>query len=442
MTMDLDRIAAVRAAMPREGLFAEKDWLLTPTAFPLNAKFVEDLEKLGHRLNLFSQACNLLYQLSAQGRQPAWVADYLDRGKPRELIEYSRQKAFRNEIPRVIRPDLVLTEEGFTIAELDSVPGGIGLTAWLNESYSAFGESVVGGQDGMIEGFRTILPLGDIVVSEESATYKPEMEWLARRARERGSEIFVHDAKNYRTPDTGVSTAKREPRQIYRFFELFDLPNVPCAANVMTAAAAGEASITPPIKPFLEEKLWFALFWMKPLQEFWRSELGERHWLELQRVIPYTWIMDPTPLPHHAVIPGLEIQEWSAVGSFSQKQRELILKISGFSELGWGSRGVALASDMPQDEWRKTVERALGEFQHHPYILQRFHKGRLVSHPYFDPETGVVRELRGRVRLCPYFFLEDGKARLRGALATICPSDKKLLHGMRDAILAPCRRSD
>jgi hypothetical protein len=26
---------------------------------------------------------------------------------------------------------------------------------------------------------------------------------------------------------------------------------------------------------------------------------------------------------------------------------------------------------------------------------------------------------------------------LRGALATIVPADKKLLHGMRDAILAP-----
>jgi len=27
--------------------------------------------------------------------------------------------------------------------------------------------------------------------------------------------------------------------------------------------------------------------------------------------------------------------------------------------------------------------------------------------------------------------------KLRGALATICPADKKLLHGMRDAILVP-----
>ena len=45
--------------------------------------------------------------------------------------------------------------------------------------------------------------------------------------------------------------------------------------------------------------------------------------------------------------------------------------------------------------------------------------------------------MRGRVRLCPYYFVADGRTQLGGALATIAPADKKLLHGMRDAILAP-----
>ena len=45
--------------------------------------------------------------------------------------------------------------------------------------------------------------------------------------------------------------------------------------------------------------------------------------------------------------------------------------------------------------------------------------------------------MRGRVRLCPYYFVADGEARLGGALATIVPADKKIVHGMRDAILVP-----
>ena len=108
----------------------------------------------------------------------------------------------------------------------------------------------------------------------------------------------------------------------------------------MDCARAGSGvRVTPPFKPYMEEKMWFALFWLRPLREFWRRELGERHWLKLQKVIPRTWIMDPAPLPHHAVIAGLEINDWRELGTFSQKQRDLILKISGYSELAWGSRG-------------------------------------------------------------------------------------------------------
>jgi len=142
-------------------------------------------------------------------------------------------------------------------------------------------------------------------------------------------------------------------------------------------------------------------------------------------------------LPHHAVIPGLEIQSFEELKTFSQKQRELILKISGFHETAWGSRSVVLGSDASQSEWQDAVAQALTAFPAHPHILQRFHKGRLIEQPFLDPATGELAALRGRVRLCPYFFVIDGEAELRGALATVCPADKKLLHGMKDAIMVP-----
>ena len=425
----LERVAAVEQAAPAEGLFAEKDWLVSPTALPLPAEFVEELERLGYRLSLFVRACNLLYQLSVRGKQPAWIADYLDRGKPPELVEISRAREFRDDLPRVLRPDLVLTETGYTIAELDNVPGGIGLTAWLNRTYAGLGEEVIGGAEGMIEGFRGILPGGaEILVSEEAATYRPEMEWLARQA---GEEYSVRDASG--------QPGEPLPGNIYRFFELFDLPNIPGSAAWMQAAREGRTRVTPPFKPYLEEKMWFALFWLRPLRDFWRRELSERHFLKLQQAIPYTWLMDPAPLPQHAVIPQLEIHDWEELAHFSQKQRELILKISGFSERAWGSRGVELGMDLPQPQWAASVKTALAEAETHPHILQRFHKGRLLQHPYLDRASGEIRMMQGRVRLCPYYFLMEGKAHLKGTLATICPADKKLLHGMRDAILVPGR---
>jgi hypothetical protein len=426
-----DRIAAIRAAFPPEGLFADKDWLLSPEPFLIDAKLAEQLEKLGHRLNLFNRACNELYQRSVSGKQPPWIADYLDRGKPPELIEFSRRKQFRSDLPLVIRPDLVLTEEGFTIAELDTVPGGIGLTAWLNTTYAGFGtHDVLGGANGMVEGFRRIVGgSADILVSKEAATYRPEMQYLSRMAGD--GSLRVHEAESFIPPSEPQS-----PPSFYRFFEHFDLPNIPTAPAIMQAVADGRARVTPPFKPYLEEKMWFALFWLRPLREFWRRELSERHFLELQKVIPYTWILDPQRLPQHAVIPGLEIQSFEELKQFSQKQRELILKISGFHETAWGSRSVVLGSDASQHEWQTAIAEALAEFPAHPFILQRFHKGRLVDQRFLNA-AGQIETMRGRVRLCPYYFVIDGQAALRGALATVCPPDKKLLHGMKDAIMVP-----
>ncbi len=448
-----ERLSAIRAAFPKEGLFAEKEWLLSPDAFPIERKSLADLEQLGHRLFVFQRACNQLYQLSVKGKQPEWVARYLDAGKPKELIEFSRRKEIRDDLPRVIRPDLILTEKGYIIAEIDSVPGGIGLTGWLNQTYSSFDDDIIGGATGMLDGFRAIVPNGaDIVISQESATYRPEMEWLAARLNQTAVAGGDDSGSGGRLRSAGVNAPgynwrvvpaeNYEPqngRAVYRFFELFDLPNIPKIGNALRANEEGRITITPPIKPYLEEKMWFALFWLQPLREFWRRELGDKYFIKLQEVIPYSWLLDPTPLPQHAVIPRLEIHDWREAAKFSQKDRDLLLKVSGFSPLGWGSRGVALGSDLPHSDWEKRIEHALATFESSPTILQQFHKGRLFEHSYWDSESGEVKVMKGRVRLCPYYFVETDRVKLRGALATIAPADKKFLHGMSDAILVPTK---
>src|SRR5438309_6615597 len=222
-----DKLTAIRAAFPKEGLFAEKDWLLSPDAFPIDKRFLAELEQLGHRLFVFQRACNQLYQLSVRGKQPAWIAQYLDAGKPTELVELSRQKVFRDELPRVIRPDLILTENSYIIAEIDSVPGGIGLTGWLNRTYSALGQDVIGGEEGMLDGFQKVLPNGgDILVSEESATYRPEMEWLAAQLNLYRTSTLEHPTSKSRVV-TAENYQLHPRRDAYRFCELLDLQIIP-----------------------------------------------------------------------------------------------------------------------------------------------------------------------------------------------------------------------
>ena len=419
-----DRARYVREQLPAGGLFAGTTWRTATETFPLPAELAGKLEALGSQLLAFYRACNTLYRHSLQGKQPKWVAEYLDAGKPARLLEISRNDRIKSHVPRVIRPDVILNDEHFFITELDSIPGGIGLTGWLGKTYAELGENVIGGATGMMEGFSQAMQIEKhpltVVVSEESATYRPEMEWLGRQCGfrvMRPEEMHLTDV----------------PSTIYRFFELFDLANVANGWEML------QGNVTPPAKPQLEEKSLFALLWMEQLRPFWREMLGEGTLRSLQEHIPRTWIVDATPLPPHAVVAGLDINDWREMARFSQKQRELVLKISGFHEHAWGSRGVYVGHDLPAKEWAEAIERALASYPQHPFILQRFEKSRLIEASYFDFGANEVRTFQGRVRLCPYYFVIGDAAKLGGVLATICRADKKILHGMPDAVLAPCR---
>ena len=41
MSAEAEKLTAIRAAFPAEGLFAEKDWLLSPELFPVDAELAK-----------------------------------------------------------------------------------------------------------------------------------------------------------------------------------------------------------------------------------------------------------------------------------------------------------------------------------------------------------------------------------------------------------------
>ena len=430
----VDRAQSLRQAMPEGGLFGGMSWKSAARPLALGESLTTEIESLGRVFHQFYKAVNQLYRRSFEGRAPAWVAEVLDQGKPPELVAIQRAAALRNELPRVIRPDLLLTEEGFIISELDSVPGGIGLTQWLNQTYAALGDAVIGGDSGMQDGFASIFGAASkvhIVVSEEAASYRPEMVWLAAQL---GSGRFQVHGGEFDVPADGEA--------VYRFFELFDLSQVQGSGALIQKAVEKRIRLTPPPRPIFEEKLLFALLWNRNLREFWRQELGEGFYLRLLKIVPRSWLIDPMPLPPHGAYPGLEITEWSQLKGLSQRDRALVLKISGFSPEAWGSRGVYLGSDLSAAEWGSAVDRALGAWPGSPYLLQQYHKPRLLEAEALDLDTGEVTRQPVRARLCPFYFVygdgDQARQKLGGILATLNPADKKIIHGMSDAILAPC----
>jgi hypothetical protein len=444
-------------------------WRLSPEPFWLTPAMHDFLQGLGQDLLAFSRALNSLYHASVRGTQPAWVADYMDRGRPQQLVEYGRQNRVRRSLPSVIRPDLFLTDDGFVATELDSVPGGIGFTASLAQPYAELGFDLIGGATGMIDGFSAMLesaagapnPASGIVVSEEAGDYWEEMHWLAEALRARGRPVHavrpedVHFTENGLLVPEGGSPGPRDPAEsdpdarlipiqaLYRFFELYDIKNVPKWELMLYAMKKQRVTITPPVKAYLEEKLSFALLHHPALAHYWRQELKPDAFERLTQALPPTWIVDPRPLPPYGVVPGLElqgrpVQDWSQLIRLTQRERQLVIKPSGFDATAWGSRGVRIGHDLPEDEWEAAVHEALGRFESTRYVLQRFHHVKRSVVEWYDFETGQLQRMPGRTRLTPYYFVVGDQARLGGVTATVVPADKKLIHGMVDAVIVPC----
>ncbi len=498
----LRRCAAIHDALVRDDLYetpssgaetlaggaATARWRIAPDPFLLSADQVAFFRSLGSHLLAFYRALNRLYLESVRSAQPAWVSAYLDQGKPESLVAYSRMKRFRDLLPDVIRPDIIPTDDGMVITELDSVPGGIGLTGALARAYSewhmAYGEAarqssdpssishklsaissehfdIVGGVDGMVRGFAEMLrhhlssrPLANvgeevvaIVVSDEAKDYRPEMRWLAARLRESGIEASCVEPEDLRFTEEGLflpgPAGDRPVSLLYRFFELFDLKNIPKSELIMYSAKKDRTIVTPSFKPALEEKLAFALLHHPILAPFWTKELGEETFSLLKNLMPRTWVLDPRPLPPSGIIPDLRVAgravaDWRDVAEAGQKDRRYVVKPSGFSELAWGSRGVSVGHDLSQKDWAAALEGALAAFPTTPYILQEFHKGRRFELSYYDQRANEVVPMAGRARLSPYYFVTGDRAELAGILATVCPLDKKLIHGMQDAVMVPC----
>ena len=462
-------LQSVLAATP---LFEDKTWQLSPDAWALSPAQVAELANIGTACLEYHQALESLYLRSAAGKNilrnrpllAPWVADYLDRGKPPELIAHARDPRNRGAFPTVLRPDLLLTDEGFVMTELDSVPGGIGLTAFLNRLYA--GEipganflrdnNLVGAGDAMVSGFYDSVaavrpelrnPLIALIVSDEALTYRPEMRWLAEQLQLQGKRVFFLTPEEvFPLGPTLCFDLEGNPEKIdiiYRFFELFDLANIPTAPSFFEAWATGEVAIVPPMRPYQEEKLGLALFHHHRLQDYWAEALSTRTLQLLRRLIPPTWIIDSTPLPPGAVLDGPKVggrflTDWRQLAGASQKERDLIIKISGYHESAWGARSVVLGSDCSRAEWQDGLDIALADSPRNPHILQVYKKPCRVKHRIYD-DAQQVREVEGRLRLCPYYFVKGGKVTLSGALATFCPPDKKIIHGMQDAALLPSR---
>ena len=431
-----------------------RSWRIGERSFKLDAPSAEQIEELGPLLFSFMEASNSLFFKALKDPSLTWVSEYFKNGKFESAWELAGLNRTKTELPFVLRPDLLLTEEGIKVCEIDPVPGGPGLTACLSRIYEELGHACAGGANGIVDGFREAFcslggpdPKAAFVVSEESADYFPEMSWLARAIAASGIEAVVCKPEDldYCKDSLVIRHSGMKIDVLYRFFELFDLKNIPNIDLIVRAAKKRQVIVTPPMKAHLEEKLLFALFHSPYLSDFWEETLGPQAREKLTKYIPKTWIMDPAPVPRHGSICGLApagrpVISWRELAFLSQKQRRFIIKPSGFSPLAWGSRGVSAAFDVSSDECARIIDDVLKRFPSETFVIQEFHASKTHNHAYFDNDS--IKTMPCKARISPFYIRKTGGASwTAGTLAILCPADKKLLHGMKNAIIVPCSKA-
>lgn len=448
---------------PRQGQTADATgWLLSPEPYLLTPAQTQFLHSLGQTLWQFSKAIETLYKQSQLNPQWLWIKQLFEANKPEGLLQYAAMKRFKSQMPLVIRPDLLVTQQGFALCEIDAVPGGLGFTSALARAYQANGVAVLGAAEGMVEAFVALLksvtphldhPIMAVVVSDEAVDYRLEWEWLIETAQQVYPDIYLLHPKQLRLRDDRLgwveesSGAFKAIDVVYRFFELFDLPNIPNLELIQFALKKGWVACTPPFKPHLEEKLVLGLLHYPYLEAFWEEQLSTAGFEQLKGLVPQTWLLNPDTVPASAaVIPqmtfgGQSFRTFQDLDGLTQTQRQLVIKPSGFSPLAWGSRGVVIGHDVPQSQWQTTLHQALGQYHQTPHLMQRYESPCTQPYRYYHPQTHEIIQAEGRTRLCPYYFVTEDQAQLAGVLATTCPKDKKVIHGMAQGVMRPAALS-
>lgn len=311
-------LEALQAALPQTPLYGDAaatgtGWLLSPTPYPLTASQADILQHLGDDLWALTKAVDALYKAAQKTPALDWVRAVLQAGKPQALLQFAGMNRFKSHLPRVLRPDLLVTPDGgFALSEIDAVPGGLGFTGALAHAYRQAGFDLAGSADPIPKSFLRMLlsaapegvetPSIAVVVSDESADYRAELTWLVDAIRADYPPIaLVHPRQLTMERDSlgflDEAGAFTPIHLVYRFFELFDLANIPNIELIQFALKKGRVACTPPFKPHMEEKAVLALLHHPFLAEFWHQHLTGATMEHLRRLVPESWLLDNRPVP-------------------------------------------------------------------------------------------------------------------------------------------------
>ena len=321
----------------------------------------------------------------------------------------------RGDDPRFafFRPDIMITEQGLKVCEVETSPFGMALTLFLQRNIVVPG--VIGDVDRTIDCFLHHWEAwhgtrnGRFVYSDHSSNFVGQLRYLANVLRERGHE--------WRVEHVASIVHQRRKMPSYRCFYSFER-----ASDLYVARFCEfQPDIIPTDVSLFEGKKMLAL-WRTPLIQ---NLLSPEDNALLEAVLMPTWIVTPD-VPQS--FPS-NIRSWMDLAELPKSQRRYVLKrAGGHPDASW-ARSVLFLHKRSTKEVEHALRMAL--LSPGDWVIQDFYGNIKYTLPYAEYDLQTVRTMKGRVRLTPYYDFLTGK--LLVAKATL-RRDTLFIHGATDSI--------
>ena len=353
------------------------------------------------------------------------IVQKLFSGDRAPLIEYAMSKP--NHL--FIRPDMILTDKGPIIAEVETSPFGLGLSCFLDQAYRNAGYNPIGNYQKYFDQIADKLCADGkekflcISYTDHTANYKGQLEYLASQMQRPNLDVVVRHVDDIQTDGTKLSLDGKEVDYVYRGFYLHESKETPIVNSIVNRHSQ---QMIPNPNAFIEEKAIMALLWDPALEPTFRHLLGSRCFDNLRRIIPPTFIVDSSHFPEN--FPA-NITSWEQLATLPRSQRQYVLKSSGFSsDSSWG-KSVKFLDEVSAQKCQDLIQQALTG--NGLYVLQVFEEGTKMPVNYCDFAKSQLQTMNGRVRFTPYVDLQTGE--IITGKATI-RSGSNYIHGASDSI--------
>jgi hypothetical protein len=300
------------------------------------------------------------------------------------------------------RPDIVLSKDGgFKIAEIDALPGELGVHCFLRDAYGLSSSNIISAILTITESLGDAKQIDfviDTIASEDE--YIAEYSYLARKLKDVGVTLTIFNINDYQGPSIAGTL-------VYRFFDMVhnDQNQI---KNTLQRVQDTESVLYPALKHYTEEKLALSYLHREDAEEVFLRFFRHDELEILRGVVPKTHFIDKV---NKVISPAIQC-DGKTIRTFAELVEQAphipyVLKTSAFSDSNSASKGATLLEGLPKEQARELFEKHIYRFEEH-FILQEKIDPLPIKTMVMNPDDSQS-QIVGFSRLTPFYFLQNGQ---------------------------------